>query len=566
MGKLKDIKITKSIIGMSILAAIFNCIMAWTGYSNINKINNYVNVMYEDRLMPLTEINSALEGFLNIRITVNQAARSYDKQYNDQIKNYDAEIQKHLKIYTSLNKLNAEQEKYIKAFNTNYKFYLGTWNSMNDSLNKGMIVNSEDMNKFKIIGEEVRNSLLNLKQYEITVAKNINTQSELVYKNSIKIFLAIFVVGIIVFAIISYVIIKVLRKSSIEVIENLERVSKGDFTIKIDTNGKNEFGNMRKALAKTVHNISLMFKNIKDNSIEIDVQSGGLSAVSEQIASASNNAALAVQGMAKGASEQAQGLIDINSILNDFGQGLEQIIGDIREIRDNAKDVDGMAKKSNEDMSFLINSIKQINDSFKEVSIKISELGKNISQVTEITSIINNIADQTSLLALNAAIEAARAGEAGKGFAVVADEIRKLAEQSKISSENINNVIGNVSKETEKVIVTTGEVNDEFNRQIDIVNTSIESFKEIILAINKIIPKIEGVNKSTELISDKKDSILEKVEEASSIAEEISASSEEIASSAEETNASTQEVASTAGTLNSMAKQMMDDLNAFKLE
>ncbi|MGY0373549.1 hypothetical protein [Clostridium sp. JNZ J1-5] len=83
---------------------------------------------------------------------------------------------------------------------------------------------------------------------------------------------------------------------------------------------------------------------------------------------------------------------------------------------------------------------------------------------------------------------------------------------------NINNAIGNVSKETEKVIVTTGEVNDELNRQIDIVNTSIESFKEIILAINKIIPKIERVNKSTELISDKKDSILEKVEEASSIA------------------------------------------------
>lgn len=83
---------------------------------------------------------------------------------------------------------------------------------------------------------------------------------------------------------------------------------------------------------------------------------------------------------------------------------------------------------------------------------------------------------------------------------------------------NINNAIGNVSKETEKVIVTTGEVNDELNRQIDIVNTSIESFKEIILAINKIIPKIERVNKSTELVSDKKDSILEKVEEASSIA------------------------------------------------
>jgi methyl-accepting chemotaxis protein len=121
-----------------------------------------------------------------------------------------------------------------------------------------------------------------------------------------------------------------------------------------------------------------------------------------------------------------------------------------------------MAKISNDKMTQLVTSINSIGSAFKDVSNKISELGMSVNKINEITALINSIADQTNLLALNAAIEAARAGEAGKGFAVVADEIRKLAEQSKNSSGEIDNLITLILSETKEVISTTNEVMESF--------------------------------------------------------------------------------------------------------
>lgn len=224
-----------------------------------------------------------------------------------------------------------------------------------------------------------------------------------------------------------------------------------------------------------------------------------------------------------------------------------------------------MSKESNSKMERLAQSIKTVKSVFNDFSEKIFILETKINGINEMSNLINVIADQTNLLALNAAIEAARAGEAGKGFSVVAEEIRKLAEESRNSSESINVLISDISKDSGSMIVTSKEMSEELSSEMVVVNMAIRSFDEIVKEIEAIIPKIQDVNNSSISIQKDKNFIVEKITEASAVSEQISASSQEISASSEEMNAATEEVALTANNLSNMTKDMLRQINKFKL-
>ncbi|WP_291560364.1 MULTISPECIES: methyl-accepting chemotaxis protein [unclassified Clostridium] len=362
---------------------------------------------------------------------------------------------------------------------------------------------------------------------------------------------------------------KSIKKSVSTTVSHLEVLASGDFTEEVSKkllNSGDEFTNIGKAIERMQVSMSEAISTVQNNAYTIDENAESLSSLSTEMSSSIDNVAISVQDVAKGMETQSGDLVYIVSILNDFNIQLDNVLESVKVIENGTSEIHIKANDSNKDMSSVINSVDTVTDSFSELVEKIQNVEGNINKINEITTLIKGISDQTNLLALNAAIEAARAGEAGRGFSVVADEIRKLAEQSKHSTENIVKLISTISQDTEKMVETTDMVNNQLLTQKSSITTAIESFGEITKAVNDINPKIEEATKIATDINNRKNDIIEKVEATSSVAEEVSASSEEIAATSEEVSASTQEVSALAQELSNMTNSMKKLVELFKVK
>ena len=560
----ENLKVSTKILSMAILAVFFTIIIAIVGYYYMYSFNYNVADIHTNGVKPLAEASIMSSEFIKIILYAVKARNEYDVKYAENIIISDKLIRNSLKEFLS-GKVEADEKVSMDNFSRDYEVYMKNWSSWNDTLKGGNKVSIEDYNNQAILGGKIDDNIDAFKSEQILHAGLLKDSSQKKFSDSILVFIGIIVIVLVVFISVSYFIIRTINKSSKRLIENLDRIASGDFTVNINTTLNTEFGKMDRALAESISNISNMMHVVKEKCLDIDNRSDGIYAVSNQIESSTEEVTKAIQEVANGTNIQASNLVDTTSSLDKFGNELDLIVESIKEIDLTSKNISTMANDSNEKMLNLITSTGNVKKIFGEFETKIEGFGDNINQIHDITNVITNIAAQTNLLALNAAIEAARAGESGKGFTVVAEEIRKLAEQSKISLENVNKLINDISSQTNIMVKTSDGMNSEINNQVEVVKVSLDSFKHIINAVESVIPKIAVVTKSAENVEKQKDKLVDKVKDISVIAEEVSSSSEEIASSSEEIHVSTEAVNYNAHELSNMTKLMIIEINKFKL-
>ena len=371
------------------------------------------------------------------------------------------------------------------------------------------------------------------------------------------------IIAIVLCAILSFFITKLISGPIVKVSQSMDRLAEGDFTIEVNSKGKDEIGHMSRELNTTIRKVRNSIADVKDTALTIGESAVTLLQTSSEMVTSVNEVSNAIQDVAGGATSQAQDLMDVVNMVSDFTRELDAANSKLEKVNEEIKNSENKAKEGSEQINVLIQTICNVKESFDNVLEKINSLSDSVSKIGSITDVINGISEKTNLLALNAAIEAARAGEHGKGFAVVAEEVRKLAEQSKRSSQEIIGLVKSIGSETDEVKTTSSNVGDVLENQAEAANNTIIILYDIVDAVNAVSPIMNEANNSIDAVMKTKDEILTKVQNVSAVAEEVSASSEEISASSEEMLASAEEVKNQAEKADNAASDLRDKVQKF---
>jgi methyl-accepting chemotaxis protein len=560
----KNMTIIRSFTNICVISVLAIFIIGLLSFFTINDTHNNVRLMYTrclERQMLLSSVNVHLNVLRN---NIPNQLEYPKESFKNVIKKEIDGISEDLDEYKSL-ALTSGDEQVEKLFSD-------LKNSCNDivKIQNGEVLDNQTKNMYKDNFEtnqyKFSNGIFSSVTQNKADAEKLFNEINKSYNNSIISFIVVFIISIIIIFIITAVVIKILKKSIYSFNKILNTLAFGDFTIDIETNEKSEIGMMKKELAATINSIAVILKAIRDGG-ELTLKKAQLLAgVSKEMDSTMQEVAGAVNEIADGASVQSSELIVMGNVFSKLDDEIIRICSSIKDVDKNTKSVNIMAQGSNNELTELIETINTISSSFDSASEKIEYLGLKVSEINKITDVINGIAEETNLLSLNASIEAARSGEAGRGFAVVAEEIRKLAEQSRKSSDEINRLIKDISIETNNVVNTTHGVNKDLKEQIDIIENSVGNFKKIISSINGILPKIEEISFTAQEISKSKEEIVKSIKSTASIAEKNSASSEEIAASTQEVTISADSLANTAQLLADNSNVLIKQVNNFKLK
>ncbi len=257
------------------------------------------------------------------------------------------------------------------------------------------------------------------------------------------------------------------------------KAASGDLTGRVEITGNDAIGQLGQGLARMFDNLRLLLNNVQKAGIQVTT-------------SATEIAASAKQQEATGV-EQAQTSVEVLSTTKEISSNTSQLLKtmeDATAVADYTTSATAGAQDNLRRMDATMQNMVSATDS---INAKLAALSEKASNINSVLTTITKVADQTNILSLNAAIEAEKAGEAGRGFSVVATEIRRLADQTSVSTWDIEQMLKEMQSAVSASVMGMDKFSEEIRRSVGEVRAVTDQLSGVMDQVQKLAPQFDAV-------------------------------------------------------------------------
>lgn len=270
-----------------------------------------------------------------------------------------------------------------------------------------------------------------------------------------------------------------LRAKVDTLLDVVSKAARGDLTGTITIRGDDAIGLLGEGLSTMFGNLRSLLNNVQRAGIQVTT-------------SATQIAASARQQEATGI-EQAQTSVEVLSTTREISMNTSQLLRTMEEATEVADYTTSATAEAQDNLQRMDLSMQQMVTATDSISAKLAALSEKASNITGVLTTITKVADQTNILSLNAAIEAEKAGEAGRGFAVVASEIRRLADQTSVSTWDIEQMLKEMQSAVSASVMGMDKFTEDIRRSVDETRRMAGQLSGMMDQVRKLAPRFDLV-------------------------------------------------------------------------
>ena len=370
---------------------------------------------------------------------------------------------------------------------------------------------------------------------------------------------------ILFFAVATMIIAKRVADPLKEVAERIETLLNVNLSVDMQSESSiYETSQLIIAAEKISEVLNETVRNIQESAFELTDTVKSTAEMAGESSISASQISEAMKSLAKSAVSIAVSVHGISENVEEMGNVTSQAVQNVENLSQNSSSMNTANASARESIDDAVKSSVKAFDAIDIITAKIRETNASIAKISEAVDIISDIASQTNLLSLNASIEAAKAGEAGKGFGVVAGEIKKLAERSDESAEQIRDIVAEVEALSSECVASAEDMKKTIDGERGQLVSAQEKFRELEGEIKASLEEIASVSEITSRLDGIKNTIFEAVNKLAEISEETSATNEEVAASVENIADNVKKVADDTKTMNKLADNLSAAVANFK--